>query len=1717
MIQKIKTIAETQPATIPILIKRVRDICAHDSWDIRTAAGVILGELIQETMSSWLVVCAIALTDKNEDTNVATATQLSLASIDILSILEHASPLLKSGGGEYTYQRSDSIQEIKKFRARQRRVLLERIHIVDDQCESQSQLNDEQEQEETQTILPKLGVSTLKDIEKEIDLAAEQQHVSTTSTKTSVSTQFRPHTQGSHNKRQKLLPSESTAVDEVDAMEDNFSIPTIIHLFEAIFDAKWTIRHGSLIALRVIFKQKSLASFDQSKIAIIHQWLEECAVRCLCVLALDRYADFASEQTVIPIRELSAQCFTLILQMLPQAEQRKGVEICTQMVTVTTDADQRSNLTDHDHRWHIIHAGLLGIKYVLSLRQQKEAEENLDCGISIDLKTLLPIIMDVFEKHSRQEEIYSVIMEIFLQMSVEHFTTRQQQRITSQIWSNMQEAQTQNMMENDENVSCEFMTLFYSIQLSNRFKSFHHVHYLYEKWISHSILYIRKAAIQSLLLFFNQYQQQQQQVNHLTVLTHIFEQIQRETEPEIGQLLLELWKTILRQHDDQSVGMIPVHHLQSWFEAGFTYSIQLVSKNNYAHANEWIMEALVELMMMINNSCNTSISFLFHHLSSSSGLSRIQSSYFLFSWLKRLLSEQGQQQGKKQEEVIRKLHSTFDQLLYQLIYSKDKANANQKEGGDKQLIFQEQQSLCSKLLRVKEGILHLFQGKNINSSNNCLTFPAEEQFKSMAEFSRSMAQHVSELSYSELKSSTQFQEASQFRQRLFEIDEKIQLGFREIERRVNALVAANYFYLSTLQIPIHVPAQMNPILQAVMKSLKEETNEVLLVSNATTMSCFLNFYASKRRKAVEKVWSNLLKYLKHGQSEKGATFTIQIMAQQCQWESISELPVPIQERLLGSFESGSLLSFLEYHKLQAILCPELPLAAVKVLMQHFIEQLSLLPTTTMSSEQPTSSTDVDSSSSELAQVCSEILISFCQVKKNDRCDVLRFGMEKLFESVFPSLSSNVRHAGESQSLQRLVAARTLQQLCFKIPSARLIAFIPKLIMYAMQGMNDSREAISRWSSEAFSLFLPLFDLEMDDSTGQQDDTRAFLQDLMSGKGIPNVCSSNLSIEFDHHESPSTFLSPHLPLRDYQQHGLNWMIFLARNGLHGILADDMGLGKTLQMATCLNYSYSGAAGAFMGHPSALKPSLILCPATLVKHWYYEISTCFPTSSSASALSPCMNLSTFLQGPAKYNVLILSYAKFRQSYLTHLQSTEWHYGILDEGHVIRNPKSQLAQHVFHLRARHRMILSGTPVQNQALELWSAFEFLMPGYLGNFAAFQWRMKKPRNTEGECQDREILDQLQQRVAPFILRRTKDEVLTELPPKIISHIVCRMSCFQAQLYRALTTNVTSSSSSSNHHHRCGESTVQKKHSNSSFYTMMLLRKVLFHPALILDHMCKNEDQSKVSIGAQDIQVPADFHHSMLKYSGKFQALRDLLQSCGIGSSSHVRQERESSSSSSSFDDDDGPPVCAPHRCLVFAHFVSGLDLIQRMLEQELPRVTYLRLDGTVPASARVDIALTFQGDPSIDLLLLTTSVGSLGLTLTGADTVIFLEPSWNPYVDLQAMDRVHRLGQKRRVSVFRLLAEDSLDEHILKIQQTKTTLVRSIIHDIRPSEEVDTQALLRFLQESASSSSSQPASVSTQEPIVDDDAHQKNAAQSMLNQLEELWEESQYESLELR
>src|SRR5688572_28650096 len=438
--------------------------------------------------------------------------------------------------------------------------------------------------------------------------------------------------------------------------------------------------------------------------------------------------------------------------------------------------------------------------------------------------------------------------------------------------------------------------------------------------------------------------------------------------------------------------------------------------------------------------------------------------------------------------------------------------------------------------------------------------------------------------------------------------------------------------------------------------------------------------------------------------------------------------------------------------------------------------------------------------------------------------------------------------------------------------------------------------------------------------------------------------------------------PALPelLRPYQRRGVEWLHHLCDVGCHGLLADEMGLGKTLQVLSLL-----------AARPLEGKPSLIVCPASVVPVWREEIAKFFP--HLAVDVLKTGNDFTQRKDPV---IWLASYTQLRK-HRSLLESADFGYAVLDEGQFIKNPDAKITQTCFAVRSNHRVVLTGTPLENRQLDLWSIFRFLLPGLLGSRTAFEAALNADR--EG------TLGRLRAQLAPFILRRTKQEVATELPPKVEMDLICPLTDVQRAEYARICSEGLD---------RLGDDVGAAMREKSFGFLALLTR---------LRQTCCDPDMLPW------LKAP-------LTDSGKINLLVEKLTEI-VGSG---------------------------HKVVIFSQFVMLLDRVRDALTKNFPDLARFELTGMT--LDRLKPVQSFQTAQGAAAMLVSLKAAGTGITLHAADYVFLLDPWWNPAVEAQAVDRVHRIGQTNTVFVYRMVTAGTIEERIQALKASKKDLFDKLI-----------------------------------------------------------------------
>jgi DNA excision repair protein ERCC-6 len=491
------------------------------------------------------------------------------------------------------------------------------------------------------------------------------------------------------------------------------------------------------------------------------------------------------------------------------------------------------------------------------------------------------------------------------------------------------------------------------------------------------------------------------------------------------------------------------------------------------------------------------------------------------------------------------------------------------------------------------------------------------------------------------------------------------------------------------------------------------------------------------------------------------------------------------------------------------------------------------------------------------------------------------------------------------------------------------------------------------------------------------------------------------------------------LFDYQKTGVQWLAELYAQQVGGIVGDEMGLGKTVQIISFI---------AALHHSGKLdKPVIVVAPATVLLQWVNEFHRWWPPlrvsilHSSGSGMVNIGRENSLEEEQYMWNqqrkgeskstkvarkivnrvvqhghVLVTTYAGL-QTYGNILIPVDWGYAVLDEGHKIRNPNTAITIYCKELRTANRVILSGTPMQNNLTELWSLFDFIYPMRLGTLINFRNQFEIPIKLGGYANATNLqimtaqkcAETLKDTISPYLLQRLKVDVAADLPKKSEQVLFCKLTKQQRSAYEAFLSSEEM------------DSILHKQ--RQSLYGIDILRKICNHPDLLQPKL-KNDPT---------------YQWGLANKSGKMQVIKALL---------HMWKR-------------------AGHKTLLFSQGVQMLDILEGFVQRQ-PGLQYLRMDGKTPVKERQMLVDRFNKEPNLDLFLLTTKVGGLGVNLTGANRVIIFDPDWNPSTDVQARERSWRLGQKREVTIYRLMTAGTIEEKIYHRQIFKQFLSNKVLKD---------------------------------------------------------------------
>jgi SNF2 family DNA or RNA helicase len=475
--------------------------------------------------------------------------------------------------------------------------------------------------------------------------------------------------------------------------------------------------------------------------------------------------------------------------------------------------------------------------------------------------------------------------------------------------------------------------------------------------------------------------------------------------------------------------------------------------------------------------------------------------------------------------------------------------------------------------------------------------------------------------------------------------------------------------------------------------------------------------------------------------------------------------------------------------------------------------------------------------------------------------------------------------------------------------------------------------------------------------------RYMLYSIFSRADIPYEDSPQIAEWKQSFSAPPkrSFILPKI-LRSYQREGVLWINHILQHGFHGLVADDMGLGKTLQVLT------------FISKMNDEQQTIVVCPASVVYVWKSEAEKFFPRLRVE-----IFSAESDLEEP-NVNIWVVSYTQMRR-HKTKITKKSFQLAVLDEAQFIKNPTTKGFHACAAIHSKWRLALSGTPIENNLMDLWSIFRFLMPGLLG---------EKNHFIE-TCKTEDIIEKVKKQIAPFMLRRTKEAVVRELPQKLEINVPCEMTSLQQMIYKNFIHATIK---------RYGNEKNQfdlKNHRFGILSALTRLRQVACDPGIVPNVTATIEDSCKLVL------------------------LRDMLG-------------REFSGT--------------PKKVVIFSQFVTFLQRIKAMLKEYFPKLDLFEIVGAT--KNRNVIVDHFQNTPNDAIILISLKAGGIGITLTAAESVFLMDPWWNPSTEKQAMDRVHRIGQEKNVTVYRFITQNSIESGIQRLQEKKSSLFNEIIDSLK-------------------------------------------------------------------
>ena len=1474
------------------------------------------------------------------------------------------------------------------------------------------------------------------------------------------------------NKRVKLEGSNDRPTDEPWPLLEFAN-----ELKNDLFNVKWEIRHGSAIALRDLIKfhgrnagrisSRSCEEMDN----LNRSWLIDLALRLVSVLALDKFGDFLSDQVVAPVRETCAQALGSIFNIL--------------------DLDLIKRLLDNLIRllerteWEARHGGLLGLKYLLAVRQDLASQ-------------LLPVVFEpIFVCLKDEVDDVSAVAASSLVPTKDKLLEILPDKvpvIIEFLWDSL--VNIDELTSSTSNI----LMLLSSLLAQQVDRDNNRLNELIPRlwpFLDHTLSIVRKSVLDAFIILISH------DNSWLTVkllsdsLRLLFQRILVEESPEIRDKLHSAWSHLITKSPPDNLLNATCLYLSSWIcllmqpartpidlqsspawlniREDAKHSGSYESKRYYiggtdlqscssAIKEESITNArlnaskFLSLLSLYLVKCQTPeppsslesiCNFFEYHLSSKSAVQRMCVAWIIQDWA-RLSKEREQRHLELPNKVIEKCAGCLQEFLF----------------------FDEIGSSFTRVQHETKDFVNQLKANKLDLDST--------NFKPSTVYT---FQQITELldAYPDLIRNCKVKLKPKIVESLDEKRRNLSRSLENLNRTQTTLSIITSASLSCALIACdYMPEKLNPIIKPLMESIKREENENLQLISAQHLTCLIEICHEKNTQPIPKIVKNLINFLcmdanftpeipneptdEAADSKADSKKACSSNTQPPHYHSTDIIALVNMRRLYETKQttrrqnsSAAIAKLVPDEVLDSTLVEDTQAInrsnelikrgacfALTEMFKHFKGDLPvkvppLWQSITVIGELVNDDLQLESAqkllqslqlleivlpyiSDTLKEKFIELLphlgrcleCNYSQIRHlASRCLAVCANNDLLFRETMDLFLTQVVDLLDSpeRPVRRQGAIEAFHYLIERL-GIKIVPYIVLIVVPMLGRMSDQNESVRVLATQCFAQLVRLMPLDNSKASDHLIDAKFLEKKRQQSDFLEQLLNPKKLAEY---KLP---VPVNVELRSYQQEGINYLAFLNKYRLHGLLCDEQGLGKTL-MSICMiaaDHHYRSKAN------KAQLPSLVVCPSTLTGHWYFETLKFIDERHLKPIDYAKMRFfkdfkDNLKDGQSEYSLVIASYDIVRND-ISFFSSVAWNYCILDEGHIIKNGKTKLSKAIKSISANHRLILTGTPIQNNVLELWSLFDFLMPGYLGTERQFSIRYSKPilasRDSKASSKEQEAsvfaMESLHAQVLPFILRRLKDDVLKDLPPKIIQDYYCELSPLQSKLYEdfaksnAKHTIEMSVEKTSDDRQSSGDQTngdgSMKHH---IFQALQYLRKVCNHPKLVLEPNHPDYANITKMLKEQNTNL------SDVANAAKLSALKQLLLDCGIGLGD---------GGGSALDG----PVVSQHRALIFFQMKSMLEIVQNdLLNKEMPSVTYLRLDGSVPANSRHDVVNRFNNDPSIDVLLLTTHVSlqciALKATHVMNSNAKFSSVSLNPHTDRRSwieFDR-RRYGDLRR------------------------------------------------------------------------------------------------------